>query len=205
MEKRKEILNELEELSPILFKLKTEGADKNIEVPKGYFESIVDQFLERQLQLENLITSDIPKDYFDNVESAVFAKIKTMEQDEDPLPPKKKIIDISSGRERVRLSFLPLLTKIAIAATLFFFFIKGTDYFKSNQIEEDIDYLASISKAEALNYIAENTHEFETEQLVGIEFKEEIKNVEEITSEELNSYLYENINQLNEEDFSEIF
>lgn len=205
MEKRKEILNELEELSPILFKLKTEGADKNIEVPKGYFESIVDQFLERQLQLENLITSDIPKDYFDNVESAVFAKIKTMEQDEDPLTPKKKIIDISSGRERVRLSFLPLLTKIAIAATLFFFFIKGTDYFKSNQIEEDIDYLASISKAEALNYIAENTHEFETEQLVGIEFKEEIKNVEEITSEELNSYLFENINQLNEEDFSEIF
>lgn len=205
MEKRKEILNELEELSPILFKIKAEGTDKNIVVPNGYFDSVENQFFERRMQVENEIDIDIPTDYFDNIESAVFAKIKEREIEEESITPKRKIINISRGRERVRLSFLPLLTKIAIAATLFFFFIKGTDYFKSNQSIEEIDYLASISKTEALNYIAANTHEFETEQLVGIEFTEEIKNVEEITSEELNSYLYENINELNEEDFSEIF
>jgi hypothetical protein len=53
MEKRKEILNELEELSPILFKIKAEGTDKNIEVPNGYFDSVENQFLERRMQLEN--------------------------------------------------------------------------------------------------------------------------------------------------------
>ena len=82
MEKRKEILNELEELSPILFKIKAEGTDKNIVVPNGYFDSVENQFLDRRMQVENEIDIDIPTDYFDNIESAVFAKIKEREIEE---------------------------------------------------------------------------------------------------------------------------
>lgn len=203
MENKKHILDELDELSQLLYQIKATDGDKNIQVPQGYFETVEHQFFEGQKLDETNLSKDIPIGYFENFESDVIAKIRAKEKEEIQIYEKGKIIDLSSRRERKRLSIMPLLTKIAIAATLFFLFMRGTDYFKRQNLVEE-DYLASITKAEAINYIAENTHEFSSEQLIGIENLEP-ENVNEITNEEIESYLYENINQLNEEDLSEIF
>lgn len=202
MNEKADILEELSNLSEVLQKMKLEQEDYNLKVTEGYFENLEHCVMKKIEDENNAINESIPIGYFERLEANVFERIKDLNDNNES--PKGKLIDFSKSRNREPLSYRPLLVKIAIAATLFFFFIRGTSYFKSTE-EPEKDYLANVTKSEAISYIDENISDFTTEQIIEIHKPETLAALETVTADEIKAYLNQNLDQIQDEDLVDIF
>lgn len=204
MSNRTDILEELKELSSVLFPLKEK--EQALFVPEHYFDQLADSVLV-DINVDSGILSSIPKTnleipdgYFNNLESSVLSKIKA---DKD-IDPKDKYHSKPFNGNRV----VYLFSRFAAAAALVGIFIFGMSEWKNKGVEElsIAKEIEALSQEEIFQYISANSYRFSTDQIQKmvspvIEASEDVVNIE-IEPKEAEQYLEQNMHILDLEDAS---
>lgn len=156
MNNQQDILNELKEISPILFKLKEN--EKSLSVPKNYFDELADVVV-FQVNKENSILSslkkekiEVPINYFDTFSDNVLSAIKKEE----------RTIALPKQQGKV----VNLFKRVAIAASIIgvIFLIKQVQT-PIAQENNCTDGIACLTQEEIYNYMNANSHEFEVQDV----------------------------------------
>ena len=221
MNNKKEILQELIDISPNLLKVKEDLKGELYDVPENYFETLEINILEKTILHDATLIEDVPEHYFDELEGVIFAKIEENE-------PISKTIKMTAHDSKIYETF-GVFAKIAAIFLISFIAIKGFYHKDSLEKVTATNVLEDqISQQDVLSYIEENLSEFEDDDLLALNNmpiettkddyttpKEETKSLEindyaspgeEVTNEDIMQYLEENIDDIALEDInSEIF
>lgn len=205
MKEKKEIANELKQISPLLAQLKERK--EIIQIPKDYFTSFSDNLF-TEINIESPILAQIPKEkpllpdgYFDSFSKEIILKIRNEE------------VEINTGslgkNQRNSMGQLMAMFKnIAVAAAVIgiIFIIKeiqtpslpSTDYNNT---------LASLTQEEIYNYMNEHSIEFDlfdVQQAVKPALDQQIKEETNInmSEDEMDAYLKEHNHLIEVDDLS---
>jgi hypothetical protein len=205
MKEKKEIANELKQISPLLAQLKERK--EIIQIPKDYFTSFSDNLF-TEINIESPILAQIPKEkpllpdgYFDSFSKEIILKIRNEE------------VEINTGslgkNQRNSMGQLMAMFKnIAVAAAVIgiIFIIKeiqtpslpSTDYNNT---------LASLTQEEIYNYMNEHSIEFDlfdVQQAVKPALDQQIKEEANInmSEDEMDAYLKEHNHLIEVDDLS---
>ena len=191
MNTNKEIWNELEEISPLLYQIRKEAGNP-FTVPEGYFGGLKeDVFRMIDTGLADEVGKQafsVPDDYFEKLTTDIMDRI----EDEG------NVIDLNAHRRREHFS-VRRWTVMAASVAIFLllgvlsarFFING-----GNDIPE-----FAITQEDAYEYIEDNWSEFESEDLfalVDFSDKDISHDMTDGLEEELQQYLEEHIDELDE-------
>ncbi len=162
MHNKTDILNELKELSPALFSLKEN--DKGLSVPTNYFEALANSIITEINAEGNILLSlkkenpETPAGYFDTLGDHVLSKIKTETKEIE----QGKIIVLPKQQNKI----FHLFKRVALAAT-----VVGA-VFLMKQVQQPVlsvnnceDGIACLTQDEIYNYMNENSHEFDMQQI----------------------------------------
>ena len=205
MKEKKEIANELKQISPLLAQLKERK--EIIQIPKDYFTSFSDNLF-TEINIESPILAQIPKEkpllpdgYFDSFSKEIILKIRNEE------------VEINTGslgkNQRNSMGqLMEMFKNIAVAAAVIgiIFIIKeiqtpslpSTDYNNT---------LASLTQEEIYNYMNEHSIEFDlfdVQQAVKPALDQQIKEEANInmSEDEMDAYLKEHNHLIEVDDLS---
>lgn len=216
------ILQELTEISPVVANLKATIKGDIYRVPEDYFETLEINILEKTILHNDSLNQEVPDGYFEGLEAAIFAKI------EAATPNRVKKDD----RDTKIYRMFGMFSKIAAVFLISFIAIKGLYFDEHPQHETSAQIMEDqISQQDVMSYIEENLHEFEDEDLLALnniestiptekkimtsttenaekslEINDYANPGEEVTEEDIQQYLEENIHDISLEDINtEIF
>ncbi len=204
MNTKTDILNELKELSPILFNLKEN--EKSLVVPNNYFEQLADGFM-TEINLESSVLSsikrekiEVPATYFDTFGDTVLSKIKEQEN----TIAKGKIIELPKQENKI----FHLFKRVALAASVVgaVFLMKQVQQ-PNLPINNCEDGIACLTQDEIYQYMNANAQDFEVQQIQEavqpvLESQETTEQKKEINENEIEKYIKENNNIIEAEDAS---
>lgn len=204
MNNKTDILNELKELSPILFNLKE--SEKSLVVPNNYFEQLADGFM-TEINLESSVLSSIKKEktevpttYFDTFGDTILSKIKA----EENIIEQGKIIELPKQEDKI----FQLLKRVALAASVVgaVFLMKQVQQ-PNLPINNCEDGIACLTQDEIYQYMNTNAQDFEVQQIQEavqpvLESQETTEQKKEINEIEIEQYVKDNNNIFEAEDAS---
>lgn len=163
MNNKSEILNELNELAPVLASLKE--TQKPLDIPENYFSVNADFLVELAADKNSILPAlpeqklEIPEGYFTSFADTVLSTIREEEQLSKP-----KTIPLKSPNKKESFIFI---RTIAVAATIIGIAVTSILYFINQhpKIVDCTDGIACLTQQEIYEYIYHNSHEFGTHQV----------------------------------------
>ncbi len=198
MSEKQNILDELKELSPVLYQLKQENHNP-FKVPEDYFELLkMDLFASIELGFSDELGKNsfsVPENYFDNLSGNIMAAIEEEEVQSEAKKP-GRVIQLNESRRTEKttpLKWFSIAAAVAAIALLMVFLVRVQ--------EPQIMDVPIASKQDALEYIEDNYSEFESEDLYAlVDLNDENISLDlsDDLEEELEQYLDENIDDFDE-------
>ena len=196
-----DILEELKTLSPTLFKLKEKGSHP-FRVPAGYFATMksdvftyIDSGLAEELGKSTKPSFQVPENYFEELSGDVMRKIEAIEVVEGG-----KVIDLQESRMREPI---PIRRWTLMAASVALFILLGVfaaRFISIGGIDPmDMTAFNEITNEEALEYLGNNSDALDDEDLlalVSLDNQGFTLDIADELEDELNQYLEENIDDL---------
>jgi len=205
MKEKKEIANELKQISPLLAQLKERK--EIIQIPKDYFTSFSDNLF-TEINIESPILAQIPKEkpllpdgYFDSFSKEIILKIRNEE------------VEINTGslgkNQRNSMGQLMAMFKniAVVAAVIGIIFIIKEIQTPSLPSTDYNNTLASLTQEEIYNYMNEHSIEFDlfdVQQAVKPALDQQIKEEANInmSEDEMDAYLKEHNHLIEVDDLS---
>ena len=191
MDDKQNILDELKEISPVLYKMKQQN-HHSFGVPENYFPELKENiFAAIEIGLSDAIGKDtfaVPPNYFNNLSGNIMAAI---DAEEEAVELGGKVIELQSSRNRSRTAnrrWFSMAAAVA-AVVLVMFNLSKVQIGPATESTE-------ISQADALEYIEDNFSDFESNELYSlVAANDEALSIElsEDLEKELENYIENNI------------
>ena len=206
MNGKQDILDELKTLSSYLLNLK--GNEKCLVVPDDYFEQLADVVLMQTIDENGILSRfkkekiEVPSGYFETFGDNILSKIK---HEERSLVGKETEQEKPIALPKQQHKIYQIFSRVAIAAS-----IVGA-VFLAKQIQQPVlpthnctDGIACLTQDEIYNYINENSHEFDVQQIQETvnPILEKIEKKVDINKKEATQYIETNKIILDAEDAS---
>lgn len=191
MNDKQNILDELKEISPVLYEMKQQN-HHSFGVPDNYFSELKENvFAAIEIGLSEEIGKDtfaVPPNYFNNLSGNIMAAI---DAEEEAVELGGKVIELQSSRNRTRTAnrrWFSMAAAVA-AVVLVMFNLSKVQIGPATENTE-------ISQADALEYIEDNFSDFESNELYSlVSANDEDLSIElsEDFGKELENYIENNI------------
>lgn len=204
MSNKADILNELKEISPILFTLKEN--EKPLVVPAKYFEQLADNFIPEINAESGLLASmqkekiDVPDHYFDHFSDSILSKIKK----EEHIIENGKIVTLPKKEQK----FFSMFKQVALAASIIgaVIFIKKISE-PPTPLNNCEDGIACLTQDEIYQYMNANSQDFDVQQIQEavapvLESQRNESIHKEISEKEIEQYLEQHNNIIEAEDIT---
>lgn len=204
MSNKTDILNELKEISPILFTLKEN--EKPLVVPAKYFEQLADNFMTEINAESGLLASmqkekiEVPDHYFDHFSDSILSKIKK----EAHIIENGKIVTLPKKEHK----FFSMFKQMALAASIIgaVIFIKKISE-PPTPLNNCEDGIACLTQDEIYQYMNANSQDFDVQQIQEavapvLESQRNESVNKEISEKEIEQYLEQHNNIIEAEDIT---
>lgn len=204
MNNKQDILNELKLISPLLLKIKEE--QKEISIPKNYFDELADVVMFQINEEESVLSSlkknnlSIPENYFENFSDIVLSKIKVENK--------------TLAKPKQQNKIISLFKRVAVAASIVgvVFLIKQIKTPTTQAVNDCPDGIACLTQEEIYDYMNTNSHEFDVHDVEKTVQSAIENNVQTTTTtnnsdtEDVSKYIEINIDEINaNEEQTDIF
>jgi len=199
MKPDKNILNELQEISPLLYKMRQESGNP-FSVPTGYFDTLKSDVFR---VIDTGIADDIgkasfkvPENYFEQLTTNIMDRIETEEVVETESG--GVVIDLQTHRRRESFSVRRMSVMAASVAIFLLLGVFTARFFLQDSV---VNTEMAISQDDAIEYIEDNYSEFESEDLLAlVDLTDEdiALDVPDDLGYELEQYLEEYIDEIDE-------
>jgi len=199
MKTDKNILDELQEISPLLYEMRKEQRNP-FKVPEGYFGTLkaevfraIDTGLADDLGKQSF---KVPENYFEQLTTNIMDLVEA--EEEESVETGGKLIDLNTHRRMQPFSIRRMSTMAASVAIFLLLGVFTARFFLQDNIgNPDM----AISQEEAYEYIEANFAEFESEDLLALVDLSDAQSSLEASEDleyELEQYLEEHIDELDE-------